>query len=436
MRSFPCGAMLPSRTQKARKPPGRAAFCQKPAENGSRTHAPLDPHAPMWMAIAMGVRAPLPAVLIGCAAAIWSGAMIWLALAGGVQHDYGLYLAQWRLVLSGSDPWSTDNAYGPLHNVLAYLLPRGELAPKLAMAGALLVANAVLLRTLYRSAEGWFAVYLLAVPANCLIVSMGFAYGLNDALVAALVVGAIIARHDDHPIVAGVFLGLAVLLKFYPVILVPLFAMDTGRVRWKLIFAAAAVACAGMSAAALVWGEAIGQPFFLAAEREPKILSILSALSFHPELIGGRAVVDSLVRTNMIFVAVVALVSALVAWKTRMHWLEASVLGLLAVLVAYKVGHQQFFLPWLFLVAALPLAGTQGARRLALICIPTVLFLSVFQWGYAYGTDGYRQVLGGVRQNVGFVAFALALATFAAYGLSIRKDRPNQAPKLSSNAGR
>ena len=120
----------------------------------------------------------------------------------------------------------------------------------------------------------------------------------------------------------------------------------------------------------------------------------------------------------MIFVAVVALLSVLVAWKTRMHWLEASVLGLMAVLVTYKVGHQQFFLPWLVLVAALPLAGTQGARRLALICIPTVLFLSVFQWGYAYGSDGYRQVLGGVRQNVGFVAFALALATFAACRLS------------------
>src|SRR6476469_7330685 len=103
----------------------------------------------MWMSRAMGVRAPLPAVLIGGAAAIWSGAMIWLALAGGVQHDYGPYLAQWRLVLSGSDPWSTDNAYGPLHNVLAYLLPAGDLAPKLAIAGALLAANAVLLRRLY-----------------------------------------------------------------------------------------------------------------------------------------------------------------------------------------------------------------------------------------------------------------------------------------------
>jgi hypothetical protein len=64
-------------------------------------------------------------------------------------------------------------------------------------------------------------------------------------------------------------------------------------------------------------------------------------------------------------------------------------------------------------------------RRLALICIPMMLFLSLFQWGYAYGSDGYRQVWGGVRQNVGFLAFALALATFAASAriLAVKRRR-------------
>lgn len=303
--------------------------------------------------------------LIGCAVAIWSCAMIWLALASGVQHDYGPYLQQWQLVLSGSDPWATDNAYGPLHNVLAYLLPLGDLAPKLAIVGALLVANAALLSVLIRSAaEGWFAIYLLAVPANCLIVSMAFAYGLNDALVSALVVGAIIARQGDRPIGAGLFLGIAALLKFYPIILVPLFAMDAGRVRWKLIVAASAVATAGMGAGALMWGDAITSPLLLAVEREPKILSILSALSFHPYLVGGPGVVDVLVRANVMLVGAAALVSTLVAWKLKMHWLEASVLGLLAVLITYKVGHQQFYLPWLFLVAATACRNTErGTTR-------------------------------------------------------------------------
>ncbi len=110
----------------------------------------------------------------------------------------------------------------------------------------------------------------------------------------------------------------------------------------------------------------------------------------------------------------------MIAWRTKLHWLETSVLGLLAVLVTYKVGHQQFYLPWLFLVAALPLAATGSARRLAWACIPMVLFLSVFQWGYAYGSDGYHQILGAVRQNVGFFAFALAVLTFALYAAPAR----------------
>jgi hypothetical protein len=51
---------------------------------------------------------------------IWSLAMLWLSLASGTRHDYNAYLSQWKLVLSVVNPWSTDNAYGPLHNLLAY----------------------------------------------------------------------------------------------------------------------------------------------------------------------------------------------------------------------------------------------------------------------------------------------------------------------------
>ncbi len=75
--------------------------------------------------------------------------MMWLAIWGGVQHDYSAYLNQWQLVLDGRDPWSTNNAYGPLHNVLAYLLPLGKLAPKLLMVAALVAVALVLARELW-----------------------------------------------------------------------------------------------------------------------------------------------------------------------------------------------------------------------------------------------------------------------------------------------
>ena len=32
-------------------------------------------------------------------------------------------MLQWQLVLDGRDPWSTNSAYGPLHNAFALLVP-------------------------------------------------------------------------------------------------------------------------------------------------------------------------------------------------------------------------------------------------------------------------------------------------------------------------
>ena len=81
---------------------------------------------------------------------VWSLLMLWLCWQQGIQHDYGSYLRQWRLLLDGADPWSTDNAYGPLHTLIGFLLPYGTLAPKFFFVGALLSANAALVLSLLR----------------------------------------------------------------------------------------------------------------------------------------------------------------------------------------------------------------------------------------------------------------------------------------------
>ena len=295
-------------------------------------------------------------------------------------------------------------------------MPVDALAPKFVTAALLLVANALLVAELVRERceTGALVIYLLAVPANILVVSLAFGYGLNDAVAAALIVLALLARRRGRFALAGCLLGFAVLLKYYPAALVALFALDAGRVRTRLIAAAAVVTFVGLAAGWLVWGKALFQPLIFAVERDPKMLSVLSALAAHPNLIGGQGIFDLLLRTNVAFVAAAGLIVLVIAWRTQMHWIEASVIGLLAVLLTYKVGHPQFYLPWVFLVAALPLAATRSADRLAWICLPMLLFLSAFQWGYAYGSDGYHVVLGNIRRDVGFVAFALGIATLAA----------------------
>ena len=87
-----------------------------------------------------------------------------------MRHDYIYYLEQWQLVLAGLDPWSTNNAYGPLHNAFALLVPLHPLAPKLLTAAGLLMANGLLVLALLRERPvvEWRTVYLLAFAANAL----------------------------------------------------------------------------------------------------------------------------------------------------------------------------------------------------------------------------------------------------------------------------
>jgi hypothetical protein len=343
--------------------------------------------------------------------------MLWLVVSSAVQHDYYLYVDQWRLVLDGADPWSTDNSYGPLHNLLAYLLPFGPTVPRWAIGGSFLIANLALVVELVRKGgvDVLYGTYLIAIPANFLVAIVGFIYGLNDALCAALVVAAILTRQRRMFMLTGLLLGLAVLLKYYPAILVALFALDDRRIRWRLLITAGAITLAGLALATYVWGSSWIAAISYGADRPAKLLSILASLQAYPELIGGPANVYALLQINSYVVLAVAALAVYVAWRLQMHWLEASVLGLLAVFAAYKVGNQQFYLTWVCLVAALPLADSDTSRRLQWIAIPMLLLLSAFQWGYTFGTDRYTEVLGFVRDGVGFVAGPLAVLMIAAY---------------------
>jgi hypothetical protein len=355
------------------------------------------------------------------AMAIWSVLMLAVAVKGGIQHDHSCYLMQWRLVLDRADPWSTDNAYGPLHNLLAFFLPLSQICPKLIIVTALLLTNLMLFYQLAmaKGIAGIGNIYVITVPTNLLVIIMGFVYGLNDALVAAFIIAAIITRYHDRILLSGIFLGLATLLKFYPIFLVPLFALDDGRFKLGILFWAAVVVTLGFLAAFFIWGEAFLSPIFFGVSRHPKLLSVLSALTFYPSLIGGQNVLDFLIRTNSVFVIGVAFLSTVISFKFRVHWLEASVVGLLMILTAYKTGHQQFYIPWLFLVAALPLAETDSAKSLIRFCIPFAIFLSVFELGhFLYNGTATFQV---VRQYVGFFAFCLSVTTVSAYFLTFYK---------------
>lgn len=343
-----------------------------------------------------------------------AGSILCLAatVLGGVRHDYIYYLEQWQLVLSGLDPWSTNNAYGPLHNAFALLLPLHPLAPKLATALGLLVANAALVfaLTTTRPWPEWRQVYLLAFAANLLPLVSVFWFGNNDGVVAALVIGAALARFRGHLILAGVLLGLATLDKYYPLLLVPFFALDERRIAPRLILAALLTTIAGMLAGILLWGRAFFEAVAFGVSRDATILSIFRPISVIGRTMGIGAYTDLLVRYNSLLVLAVWTGALWFAWHRRDNWLVASCWGLFAVLLSYKVGHQQFWVTWVALVACLPLANRPDADRLAQLSLPFACFLSVFQLGFVLlQPDYYRGPWAFVPNFVGLVSFPLGL---------------------------
>jgi hypothetical protein len=354
--------------------------------------------------------------------------MLWLCWRyGTIDHDYQAYLGQWQLVLDGENPWSTDNRYGPLHNALAFLLPLGSLAPKFFMVGALLIANAALILSLIRERglAGIQLVYFLAIPTNLLVIAVGGWRGLNDSVVAALLVFAVLCRHRRHFLGAGALVGLAALLKYYPILLLPFFALN-GKERtlhWSILASGASSFFLGLGLSVVIWGQAPLVAIWEGSDRPPKILSILATLG---EVYGryGRGIVPWLIDNNTYFVLGGAAAAFLFAWKASLSWLEGVVLGFLVILLLYKVGHEQFYVPWLFMVACLPLVNTRWADRMAIILLPSVLLLSLYEFyrdsNYYvyeyYSTSPYHHELEWLKTyGRGLIAFVVGTTSITAY---------------------
>lgn len=347
---------------------------------------------------------PLPLLVLASALALL------ITIVGGVRLDYIYYLEQWQLVLAHADPWSGNNAYGPLHNIFALLVPIHPLVPKVLTATSLLLANGLLVLALLdeRPFDQWQPVYLVAFAANGLVLVSSLWLGLNDAFVAALIIAAVLARRADRLILAGFLLGLATLDKYYPALLIPFFALDDRRVEPRLLISAIITVTLGMAAAIAIWGSAYFEAIAFGISRDATILSVLRPISLVGRELGVGPALDLLIRYNGPLVVAVWILCLLAAWQRRDHWLVSATWGFFAVLLTYKVGNQQFWVSWLALVACLPLINRPDADRLARLSLPYAAFLSLFQFGYVLvQPEYYRGPLTWIRDYVGIPSFAL-----------------------------
>ena len=124
---------------------------------------------------------------------------------------------------------------------------------------------------------------------------------------------------------------------------------------------------------------------------------------------------DALIRYNVLFVVAACAVVFALVYLLRLSWIESATLALLCLLLTYKVGHPQFFVPLMVLFVGLLIAATPRALWLAYCCIPLAIFLSLFELGYAWLTDAYYTELHIVRNDSGIYAFGLGVITVAVY---------------------
>ena len=361
--------------------------------------------------------------------------LLYVCLVFGARHDYLAYLVHWKLILEGSNSWVTNatgvghNAYGPFHSIYAYFLFFGILGPKFFQLTIFLVANFFLLKELHKInfflEKKNILFYLLAVPGNFLTLNVTAILGLNDTLVASIVLFAVLFRLNEKNYLAGSLIGLAALIKYFPIFLLPFFSLNQSKkIEWRVIIAGTLTLILGLFISIFFWGDGFINSIIYGATRDPKTLSIFKALSqtFFTENLSGLAKIlwINFLKYNFILVIFCSSVLFFITYFLKIHFLVSSILGLWTVFTFYKVGHSNFYLTWLMMVTCLPLIENKimDAKNLKSCCIAFFLFLSIYSWGFVFATDGYTGKSSVVRDIVGYISFYLSLGGILFFFLS------------------
>jgi Gpi18-like mannosyltransferase len=337
--------------------------------------------------------------------------------ASGSLHDYKLYIAQWNLVLSHQDPWSTDNAYGPLYNLLAYIMKYfGVLAPKyfsiIVWSSFFLFCWYLTLRSRNRFPKIIF-LFLFGI-ANFLVFCMVFLYGSNDSLVSASVGFALLFYLRGKTILPGILFGLAALIKFYPLLLIPFFILDSRKNSFKAGFIASSIFVLGMVGSFFYWGKSTLHPVMFGIDRGPNLLSILNTIQAHSKGSGNTAILSFLIHTNVILVVSVLALCLYLSYKNEFSTIQGVAISLPIILLSYKEGNVQYYLTWLAVVSILVVDQNFVSQKIIYHSLPFAFFLSIFQFGYELSDTGHYNKGWGtlVRDNCGITATIFGIAMF------------------------
>jgi Glycosyltransferase family 87 len=228
-----------------------------------------------------------PPSYANAALVMFSAAFLALAVLSGIHGDYRGYFHEWMAILGGRDPWESGknvepwvNNYGPVFNLLAPLAWINPLANKLLFAFSYLVYVIWLIkdfaprRGLVVRSWPWLGLWLLnPFPWE----QIAF-YGYFDILVSLACVAAVHSLVRNKNGASGTYLGLGILLKYIPIVVLPFLAFSKGHLKVRVLCFCVAVVILGLVVSVLLWGTSTFLPLTTAATRD----SIWSIYVFLP----------------------------------------------------------------------------------------------------------------------------------------------------------
>lgn len=314
----------------------------------------------------------------------------------GIQHDHLYYMEIWNLDLQGLNPYSIRNGYGPINIALGKLISLNPIAPKLFMLINFAISLVILtfhLKDKIVSRKHIIQILVL-IPLNPLFIYITVIYGLNDTLIASLIIYAVIFNQKKNSRLTGLMLALAALTKVYAVFLVPMFCLKNRKIDWSIVKSFISTFLIGNILSFFLFGKGYVSGMLDNATRSSSLLSPLDGLKVlfaDGVLFNSKSIfLDWLEITiyvlqviNPIIVLIVFLTLFRFAKNQNVDWLESTAVIFLASLSFYKVVHPQFFLVFQILVVLLLITGNPIQNRLAKNFLPVLMFLSVFQLIYS-----------------------------------------------------
>jgi hypothetical protein len=289
--------------------------------------------------------------------------------------------------------------YGPLALVIFVLpaLATGMLYPWLFALEMLLAVWGIALALARWGAPGAGHAWMMYAMMG----SMVTALGRFDVAPALCVVLALVALRRGRQNWAYAALALGVLLKFYPLLLLPLFLIETWRTRRKhspwqgpALFAGATLAGEGLAAA--INPSAVLEPFFFMSNRCVQVESLPSTLSYALARLTGNQVsfayayramcqtsvgVEGFAAAAPLLAAASMAVVAVLFARGRIALLPAVALTLCLAVLGTRVFSPQYLL-WISPLVAL----AWGLKARAFLAWGAVCLLTTLCYPLSYGS--------------------------------------------------